>query len=168
MAKKKPAAGQAAHERIVARLTNQADEVKRLLGSLDEKGLSLRTVPGKWSLKEILCHLWRIQEIFEERLDALLTEDQPEIVSYEPEGDPDFSRYVAVSGKAAQTAFQKGRTRLLKRLRKLTPQQWHRPGRHAEFPHYDVHFCMEYMAHHEAHHIYQMFQRRAPIAKAPH
>ena len=28
---------------------------------------------------------------------------------------------------------------------------------------YDVHFCVEYLAHHEAHHIYQMLQRRSPL-----
>jgi hypothetical protein len=40
----------------------------------------------------------------------------------------------------------------------------HRAGRHPEFDHYDVHFQVEYMAHH----IYQMFQRRAPFGQMPH
>ncbi len=30
-----------------------------------------------------------------------------------------------------------------------------------------VHFAMEYLAHHEAHHIYQMYQRRSPLASLP-
>ena len=33
----------------------------------------------------------------------------------------------------------------------------------ATTPVYDVHFCMEYMGHHEAHHIFQMFERRAAL-----
>jgi hypothetical protein len=168
MGKKKSAPGRAAHERIVERLRSQADDVRRLTSGLDEKALSTRTVPEKWSVKEILCHLWRIQEVFDKRLDALLTKEKPEIVSYEPEGDSEFPKLTALSARRAHAAFQKGRTRLLARLEKLQPGQWHRAGRHVEFPHYDVHFAMEYMAHHEAHHIYQMFQRRAPLAKVPH
>jgi hypothetical protein len=31
-----------------------------------------------------------------------------------------------------------------------------------------VHFCVEYLTHHEAHHLYQMFQRRAPLGVIPH
>jgi len=29
-------------------------------------------------------------------------------------------------------------------------------------------FCIEYMAHHEAHHIYQIYQRRSPFGPLPH
>ena len=54
------------------------------------------------------------------------------------------------------------------RFHPLTPAEWHRKARHPQFPHYDLHFQVEYMAHHEAHHIYQLFQRRVPFGKLPH
>ena len=34
--------------------------------------------------------------------------------------------------------------------------------------HSSIGFGVEYMAHHEAHHIYQMFQRRVVFGKLPH
>jgi hypothetical protein len=43
----------------------------------------------------------------------------------------------------------------------LPGKEWRRTGRHPEFPGYDLQFQLEYMVHHEAHHIYQMFQRRS-------
>ena len=68
----------------------------------------------------------------------------------------------------ALSRFLEDRERLAQRLEKLSPAEWHRPGRHPEFAHFDVHFQIEYMGHHEAHHIYQMFQRRVPLGKLPH
>jgi len=56
---------------------------------------------------------------------------------------------------------------LIGRLEKLSLEEWHRPGRHPEFENYDVHLQMDYLAHHEAHHVYQMFQRRTPLGPVP-
>ena len=64
--------------------------------------------------------------------------------------------------------FEAGRRRIVAKLMDLSPEEWHRPGTHPDYPSYDVHFCIEYMAHHEAHHIYQMFERRAAFAPTPH
>jgi len=75
---------------------------------------------------------------------------------------------VQQKAKQALAAFLDSREKFAARLEKLSPAEWHRPGKHPDYPHYDVHFQVEYMVHHEAHHIYQMFQRRAPLGKIPH
>src|SRR5688572_8587689 len=46
----------AVHLALVERLRRQAAEVKRLAAGLDETALATRSVPGKWSMKEIICH----------------------------------------------------------------------------------------------------------------
>lgn len=156
-----------AHRRIIARLREQAEDVRRLCADLDEAARGKRTIPDKWSVKELVCHLARVQRVFEARLDRLLSEDSPEIVSYEPEGDAEFDRMAALPSDRSLRDFLSARERLLGRLEKLAPTEWRRAGSHPEYPRYDVHFAMEYLAHHEAHHIYQMFQRRAPLAPPP-
>ncbi len=50
----------AVHGGITARLRQQADDVRRLTSRLDEEQLAARTVAGKWSLKELTCHVWRV------------------------------------------------------------------------------------------------------------
>ncbi len=157
-----------AHRRLVARLHQQADDVRRLTSGLEEASLAQRLKPQQWSLKELVCHLWRVQQIFEGRIETMLNEESPAITSYDPEGDAEFPGLVARPAAASLAGFLEDRSRLAERLETLTPAGWHRPGRHPEFPHYDVHFQVEYMVHHEAHHIYQMYQRRAPLGKLPH
>jgi len=157
-----------AHRQLVVRLRQQAGDVARITSGLDEASLAKRTIPDKWSLKELVCHLHRVQQIFEGRVDAVLAQDSPAIASYIPDGDLEFEKMLARPAHDGITAFLEDRERLAGRLEELSPAAWHRPGRHPDFPHYDVHFQIEYMVHHEAHHIYQMFQRRVPFGKMPH
>ena len=157
----------AAHARIIARLRDHALEVRRLFSGLDEESLTSRVAAGKWSLKELLCHIARVQRVFDARLDLLLAEDNPEIAYYGPDGDLLFEEMADHPGSETLAEFLIERGLLIGRLEKLTLDEWHRPGRHPEFANYDVHLQMDYLVHHEAHHVYQMFQRRTPIGKIP-
>jgi uncharacterized protein (TIGR03083 family) len=157
----------AAHARVVARLASQRDEVRRLCMDLDEATVSRRTVADKWSVKEVLAHVARVQEVFEKRLDAMLRQEGAPITSYDPEGDPEFAEIASRPAADLWKWFADTRGRIIGKLEKLSPGDWHRKGSHPEYPSYDVHFAMEYLAHHEAHHMYQMFQRRPP-GRLPH
>lgn len=158
----------AVHLALVERLRRQAAEVCRLTAGLDEASLATPTVPGKWSLKELVCHFRRMEEIFSDRFNRLLGEDSPSVVPYEPDGDEEFAKLTQKPTQEVLDEYLREREALCRRLETLTPAAWHRKGRHPEFVHYDIHFQVEYMAHHEAHHIYQLFQRRAPLGKLPH
>jgi hypothetical protein len=98
----------------------------------------------------------------------VLAQENPAIARYDPEGDAEFDKMTARSTQDSLDSFLASREQFAQRLEALSPAEWHRPGRHTEFPHYDVHFQVEYMTHHEAHHIYQMYQRRMPLGKLPH
>jgi hypothetical protein len=158
----------AVHARIVERLRGNAEDVTRMVAGLGEPDLAKRTVPDKWSVKELVCHLDRIHEVFDQRVTAMLDQENPKLGPYEPDGDPDFDERVRRSTAETLAAFLVRRERLIARLEELRPSDWHRAGQHPEYANYDVHFCVEYLAHHEAHHLYQMFQRRAPLGVIPH
>ena len=150
-------------ERIAARLREQTEDVRRLTSGLPEEQLARRVVPDQWSLKELVCHLHRVQQVFEARIDAMLREDTPEIEPYEPDEDSDFEKMAARPGVAALSSFLNDREKFVRRLEGLAPEDWLRAGVHPEFPDFGIRFQAEYMAHHEAHHIYQIFQRRSQL-----
>ncbi len=159
----------AVHLALVERLRRQAAEVRRLTAGLDEQALATPTKPGKWSLKELVCHFGRMETVFGDRFDRMLTEEAPPaIVPYNPDEDPAFTALAQTPTADVLAAYLTEREALCRRLETLTPAEWHRKGVHPEFTHFDVHFQVEYMAHHEAHHIYQLFQRRVPLGKLPH
>ena len=79
---------------------------------------------------------------------------------------PDLTHpFFAEFAKSLSGVLRAGnRALILAQFKLLSSHEWQRPGRHPEYPHFDVQFQIEYMAHHEAHHIYQMFQRRTLLA----
>jgi len=160
----------AVHLKLVDRLRRQAAEVRRLTRGLEEAQLATRGTPEKWSLKELVCHFRRMEEVFGARFEKLLTEDNPTITPYgdSPDRDQAFLALQQSSTEEVLDAYLREREALCRRLEALAPADWHRKGQHPEFGAYDVHFQVEYMAHHEAHHIYQLFQRRIPLGKLPH
>ena len=158
----------AVHLKLVDRLRRQAAEVRRLTRGLDETQLATPTVPGKWSLKELVCHLRRMEQVFGDRFDKLLTEENPKIAPYTPDGDTASLAFQEQQTENVLDDYLREREALCRRLEALSPADWHRKGQHPEFADYDIHFQAEYMAHHEAHHIYQLFQRRVPLGKLPH
>src|SRR5574341_1159021 len=105
--------------RVLARLREQAEDVRRLTSGLPEEQLSKRVLPDKWSLKELVCHLHRVQQVFVARVEAMLQEDCPEIEPYDPEDDPTFELMAARPGVAVLSGFFSDRQGLLRRLEGL-------------------------------------------------
>lgn len=158
----------AVHLALVQRLRAQAAEVQRLAAGLDESALATRSVPGKWSMKELICHFRRMETIFGDRVHRMLTEETT-IVPYDnPDGDEEFIAMTTRQAADVLAEYVRDREALCRKLEGLSPAEWHRKAKHPQFAHYDLHFQVEYMAHHEAHHIYQLFQRRVPFGKLPH
>ncbi|HKY19943.1 MAG TPA: DinB family protein [Vicinamibacterales bacterium] len=159
----------AVHLALVQRLRAQAADVRRLTKGLDEATLAARTVAGKWSLKELVCHFRRMETIFGDRFREMCADEHAVIVPYnDPDGDQVFVALTQRPTEAVLSEYLSEREALCRTLEAMSPAEWHRKATHPEFPHYDVHFQAEYMAHHEAHHIYQLFQRRVLNGKLPH
>ena len=159
----------AVHLALVQRLRTQAADVRRLTAGLDEAALAARTSPDKWSLKELVCHCRRMESIFGDRFSEMLSDENAVIVPYDsPDGDELFVALTRRPTEEVLSEYLSEREALCVRLESLSAAEWHRKAKHPQFPHYDVHFQVEYMAHHEAHHIYQLFQRRVPLGKLPH
>ena len=80
----------AVHLALVQRLRTQAAEIDRLTTGVDEEALATRTLPDKWSMKELVCHFRRMETIFTERFSRMLTEDTTIVPYDDPDRDPDF------------------------------------------------------------------------------
>lgn len=99
------------------------------------------------------------------RIEAMLTETNPPIVPYGPDGDTEFEQKLKNPCAVLLGGLMADREELLALLESLPATDWRHRGQHPEYPNYDVQFAVEYLMHHEAHHIYQMFQRRPITAK---
>ncbi len=118
--------------------------------------LKRRPQPGKWSAHEHACHLALVDPIFRARLDRMLEEDTPLIVSYDPDVDESPDTLSRMHLADAVAAFTRHRAAFVERVRALTPAQWGRPAAHTECSHYSVFVMLRHLALHDMLHAYRI------------
>lgn len=150
-------------EQLVRRLSEQAEDVRRLMRGLSEEAVSARVEEKKWSLKEIVAHLYRCQKVFEARIVAMITEDNPTVTIYDPDVDPEFADVLNRSAQELVMGFVTTRALVVGQLTTYSDAEWGRPGRHPQIEDYNVEKQVEHLLYHEAHHIYEIMRRRSQL-----
>ncbi|HEX5233828.1 MAG TPA: DinB family protein [Silvibacterium sp.] len=135
------------------------------LGKLaDELGLERANqspAPGKWSPREIVCHLADCELVFAFRLRQTLAEDNHVVQPFDQEKWA--ANYSAYPMPDALAAFIAVRNWNLALLRSLSPQVHTRPLRHPERGTMTFDTIVETMAGHDLNHLGQL----EAIAKKP-
>ena len=115
-----------------------------------------RPPSGKWSIHEHACHLAEVRPLFFQRLDLMLSEDMPQIRSYDPGRDDRPDALLAVDLDTALRRFEEDRGRLVGRLRELQPDDWTRTANHEEYNSYSVLTMFRHLALHDFFHAYRI------------
>lgn len=132
--------------RIVIPLVRQADPAV----------LKRRPPSGKWSIHEHACHLAQVHPLFFQRLDLMLSEDNPAIRSYDPGRDDPRDALLRIDLESALRRFKDDRDRLVERLRHLRPQDWTRTAQHEEYNSYSVFTMFRHLVLHDFFHAYRI------------
>jgi len=118
--------------------------------------LKVRPAPGEWSIHENAVHLAEVHPLFFRRLDLMLREEHPEIVSYDPGRDDPDDALLTLDLDDALRRFASDRARLVDRLRTLSPAQWQRTARHDEYNAYSIFIMFRHLALHDFDHAYRI------------
>jgi uncharacterized damage-inducible protein DinB len=149
-------------EVMLAQLGEQIEYLRGLIAGLDSSQLARPPAPGKMSLKQMAAHLAHTDEFFAERLDLMLTIDEPPLKVIDAALE-DLESYNRVDLDRVIDNFERNRKRLITRLSGLYPQDWERCAAHPEYHRYNVQMAVEHLLLHEAHHLYHMEQMRAAL-----
>ena len=128
----------------------------RLIERVPDEVLSRRQVTGKWSIRAILAHLaedelvssWRYRQMIEHSGATLLGFDQDEWARL---GD-----YDSWTATEALDLFRLLREANLRMFGRLTSEEWHRHGTHAERGRITVEKLARHMAAHDVNHVIQV------------
>ena len=140
---------------VIDSLARAPEIIVPLVREVPESWRKRRPAPGKWSVHEHACHLAHVHSLFFERLERMLTEDKPSIAPYDP-GRDDAKSLLNVDLAQALDRYERDRTRLVDRLRGLTPQQWKREAEHGEYSKYSVFIMFRHLALHDMLHGYRI------------
>ena len=129
-------------------------ELARLLDTIGPRRATDAPAPGKWSAREILCHLADTEIVFAYRLRQALAEDHHVIQPFDQ--DLWARRYPSFDADAALALFSAVRGWNLTLIRSLSPADSSRPVTHPERGTMTVGTLVETMGGHDVNHLNQL------------
>ncbi|HYK35649.1 DinB family protein [Alloacidobacterium sp.] len=133
-------------------LSRQRELLQRALRDFGSEKFENR-IPHKWSAREHFAHLARHQETYLSRIERILKEEKPALVSYTAETDAEWSNWVGLPLSEIETRWTAQRSALIEMLEKISPDQVHRIGVHSTLGELTLIEWLDFFLVHEGHHL---------------
>jgi hypothetical protein len=129
-------------------------ELHRLVGRIGPARLEASPAPGKWSARDILCHLADSEIVFAFRLRQALAEDHHIIQPFDQEKWA--RRYGTHDADTALATFATVRNWNVALVEAVTPEERSKRLTHPERGEMTLHVVIETMAGHDLNHLLQL------------
>ena len=143
-------------EALITALENAPSIIVPLAREVPEAVVKRRPQPNKWSAHEHACHLAEVHTLFFSRLELMLNEERPRIMSYNPDEAMEEGALLKVDLNEALERFTNDRARLIEELKDLSEDDWLREASHEEYDHYSVFIMFRHVALHDMLHAYRI------------
>jgi uncharacterized damage-inducible protein DinB len=128
--------------------------LSEFLNSMGDASASRSPAPGKWSVREILCHLADCEIVFAYRLRQTLAEPHHVIQPFDQ--DTWAQTYAAYDAQSALAVFTAVRNFNVKLIASLAPEALSKPVTHPERGTMTFESIVETMGGHDLNHIAQI------------
>jgi hypothetical protein len=120
----------------------------------------IRPEPGKWSALEYGCHVRDVFRLFDQRLDMMLTEDDPRFPNWDQDETANADRYQEQEpAKVAAELLESAQT-IANHFQGVTGDEWQRTGNRSDGATFTVETFARYFIHDPLHHLYDVTARR--------
>ena len=130
------------------------ERVRNLFGQLGPQGQEKTYAPGKWSAREIICHLADCEVAFAFRLRQTLAEPNHVIQPFDQELWA--KHYPSLDGAAALSAFVALRAWNQALLKTISPEDFNIPAKHPERGPMTFKTIVETIGGHDLNHLAQL------------
>lgn len=142
---------------LLQELAQAPRRVKRVIKGLPPPALNYQPDANAWTPHMVLSHLANLEPLYEARIQLLLEENDPDLVSLGPEQATPHSEE---SVEALMKRFETERRSILKLLYGLSADEWHRQGRHEKWGRVDLRRVVVELIQHDHGHIGQLVDLR--------
>jgi hypothetical protein len=116
---------------IITRMAQNAEAIKRLSGGVGEVQACWKPAPEKWSVMEVICHLYdEEREDFRKRLQLVLNDPSTEWPGIDPQGWVEARRYNERRLDDSVAGFMEERKKSIEWLRGLGSPAWGQTYQH--------------------------------------
>jgi hypothetical protein len=141
---------------LIAALESAPGVIIPLIREVPPQILKRRPSPAKWSAYEHAVHLSQSDVAFRARLDLILSTPEPFIKTIENSPEDEAGAMLDVDLAESLDRYIRERTSLVKRLTKLSDDEWRKTAVHEAFDHYSVFIMFRHLLNHEMLHAYRI------------
>ena len=151
------------HEALIDDYLAGPQKLRDAIAGMTAEQLDAAPIPGKWSTRQIICHIADFEPVYADRMKRVIIEDNPPMMG----GDPDvFAAGLAYDQREIEeelqliTAVRKHVARILKTLQ---PEQFERTGKHSVDGPLSLAALLQRITNHIPHHIAFIDEKRAAM-----
>ena len=137
--------------------------LRAALAGMTAEQLDARPIPGKWSTKQVICHIADFEPVYVDRMKRVIAENEPTLLS----GDPDlFAARLAYDQRDAAVELdfiEAARKHMGPILRSLRPEDFLRKGNHSEAGPITLEKLLTNITNHIPHHVEFIDEKRAAL-----
>lgn len=142
------------------------DLLKASVCNLGDDQWDLKPVPGKWSIRQVVCHIADFEPVYADRMKRVLVEENPTLFG----GDPDiFAAGLHYEKRDVQTELELicvVRRQMACILRNTDVEDFQRTGVHSEAGPLTMETLLERITGHIPHHIRFIDEKRDAMMRA--
>ena len=135
-----------------------------LHGMTDEQ-IDAAPIPGKWTTRQVVCHIADFEPIYADRMKRVIAEENPTMFG----GDPDlFAARLAYDARDIEGELQMIETvrrHMARILKTLKPEDFQRKGIHSERGPLTLEELLTGISKHIPHHVRFIEEKRSALAK---
>ncbi len=141
---------------LISALETAPGVIIPLIREVPPQILKRRPSPAKWSAYEHACHLSQSDASFRARLDLILSTPEPFIEVIENSPEDEAGALLDIDLDESLERYVRERAALVKRLKKLSADEWQKTAEHEAFDHYSVWIMFRHLLNHEMLHAYRI------------
>jgi hypothetical protein len=119
-------------------------------------GAAVRPLPNVWSPLEYACHVRDVHLLFDERLDLMLTVDDPDFADWDQDATAVEQAYGEQDPVSVELELIEAAGAVAGRYASVTAEQWGRTGRRSNGSRFTVDTLGRYHLHDVVHHLYDV------------
>ena len=73
------------HAQLIDDYLAGPQKLRAAMADMTTEQLDARPVPGKWSIKEVICHIADYEPVYADRMKRVIAEDQPTLLAGSPD-----------------------------------------------------------------------------------
>lgn len=139
--------------------------LRQAISGMTADQLNAAPIPGKWSTRQVICHISDFEPVYADRIKRVIAEDEPMLLS----GDPDlFASRLAYEQRDLEVELQlidAVRQHLAAILFTLPEQDFQRAGRHSRDGLLTIETLLSRITGHIPHHVQTIAEKRAALGR---